>query len=252
MKIFSFTYLNVLFGARLKQFFNRLPFFRYNNYNTFLIIGHPRTGTSLLHTYLNSHDAVLSLNEPLAHSNDGKALFKAYSRFIKVVGFKYFYEYVLDIEKKNVLIQLIADHKIKVIKIHRLNYLRTYVSLCIAEKTNEWSSTGNVAMDLLNKQIYLTKEECLFAFAQYKNVELETDKILAQYHVPVYGITYESLVSDPISVMEGVELFLGVEPQIPVSLLVRQNPENMSELIVNYEELKTSFLKTEFEVYFED
>jgi hypothetical protein len=70
--------------------------------------------------------------------------------------------------------------------------------------------------------------------------------------VPVYGITYESLVSDPISVMEGVELFLGVEPQIPVSLLVRQNPENMSELIVNYEELKTSFLKTEFEVYFED
>jgi LPS sulfotransferase NodH len=236
----------------LKKLRNTIPFFKYQDYTPFLIIGHPRTGTSLLHTYLNSHANVLSLNEPLSYTTDGKALFKAYATFIKVVGFKYFHEYVLDIKKKNVLVQLITDHKIKVIKIHRQNYLRTYVSLCIAEKTKEWSSTSDRSTSLLNKQLYLTKDECILAFDNYKNLELSVEVLLAQYQTPVHEIDYEELVASPNKVMNGVYAFLGLSAHKPFSLLKRQNPEQLSALIVNYSALKMAFIGSDYEAYFED
>ena len=252
MNIFSFTYLSVLFRSRLKKLLNALPFFKYQAYTPFLIVGHPRTGTSLLHTYLNSHLNVLSLNEPLAYTTNGKALFKAYTRLIKVVGFKYFYEYIMEVEKKNVLVQLITDHQIKVIKIHRQNYLRTYLSLCIAEKTKEWSSTSNRTSVLVDKQIFLTKEECLLAFENYKKLELSVEVLLAQYKIPVHEIEYEHLVATPNEVMQGVYVFLGLKTHKPFSLLKRQNPEQLNSLIVNYPALKTAFKGSVYEAYFED
>jgi LPS sulfotransferase NodH len=251
MNILNPRYFQVVLKARIKWLLNALPVFKHKNYTPFLIIGHPRTGTSLLHTYLNSHSAILSLNEALAYTSDGKLLFHNYSKAIKVVGFKYFYEYILDAEKRNTLIQLVSDFKIKVLKINRKNYLRTYVSLKIAEKTKEWSSTGNTAFALGNKRIKLTKEECLNAFANYAATEKETDLILKQYSIPVYNITYEVLDNDPIAVMNGVQRFLGVVPQTVFSLLIKQNPESISELILNYQELKNEFKGSEFECYFE-
>jgi LPS sulfotransferase NodH len=249
---FPSKYLNVLLGARLKHLMNLLPFFKHNTYTPFLILGHPRTGTSLLHTYLNSHNNILSLNEPLTHTNDGEALFKPYSKLITVVGFKYFHEYILDEAKKTSLINLASKHKIKVIKIDRKNYLRTYLSLCIAEKTNEWSSVGKSELGIIRKQISLTKDDCIAAFNNYKNIENETEKILNQYNIPVFQINYEDLVENSIAKMTEVQGFLGVEYQTPISLLKKQNPESLNELIINYNALKNEFIGTTYESFFEE
>jgi LPS sulfotransferase NodH len=251
MNILNPIYFQVVLKARIKGLLNILPFYKHKKYTPFLILGHPRTGTSLLHTYLNSHSAILSLNEALAYTNDGKLLFHNYSKAIKVVGFKYFYEYILDAEKRNTLIQLVSDFKIKVLKIDRKNYLRTYISLKIAEKTKEWSSTGSTTFALKNKQLKLTKEECLTAFANYAAMEKETEVILKHYNIPVYTIEYEALDTNPIAVMNGVQEYLGVVPQTVFSLLTKQNPERISELILNYQELKNEFKGSEFESYFE-
>lgn len=250
MNIFSLKYLNTLLKAKTKQVLNILPFLKSNSYTIFLIAGHPRTGTSLLHTYLNSHWNILSLNEPL--SADSNVRFKKQSKLIKLVGFKYFYEYTEDVLKKNTLIELLKRANIKIIKIERKNYLRTYVSRCIAEKTNEWSSTEVKQDPIEYKKVILTKENCLQAFAEYQKYEQETDAIIKQFTVPVFETDYDSLVAEPEKTMYAVQNFLGVSQQAPHSLLVRQNAEPLTMLIANYNDLKTSFSGTKFEFFFED
>ena len=51
--------------------------------------------------------------------------------------------------------------------------------------------------------------------------------------------------------MFAIQKFLNVSPQIPQSLLVRQNVEPLNVLIENYYNLKESFSGTEFESFFE-
>jgi|GEM_PF-1988245 len=252
MNLFSAPYLQIVLKAKTKQLLNVLPFFKHTDYTKFLIVGHPRTGTSLLHTYLNSHWNVFSLNEPLTNTKDSKLLFKTYSKTIKAVGFKYFYEYTEDGSKKNTLIELLKSGNIKIIKIERKNYLRTYVSRRIAEKTNEWSSTEVKQHSLDHKKVILTKEACLYAFAQYKKNELDTDTIIKEFNIPVFETDYETLIQQPNEVMFAIQEFLGVSLQTPQSLLVKQNAEPLNELIENYTDLKTSFAGTEFEPFFNE
>ncbi len=52
--------------------------------------------------------------------------------------------------------------------------------------------------------------------------------------------------------MNKVQTFLGVKPQTVASLLKRQNPESVKELILNYEELKSAFKNTDYEIFFEE
>ncbi len=73
------TYFKLVWNARKKQLLNALPFYSYTGYTPFLIMGHPRTGTSLLHTYLNAHSGILSLNEVLSEVQDSQFLKKKYS-----------------------------------------------------------------------------------------------------------------------------------------------------------------------------
>lgn len=252
MSLFSTIYLNILIKAKIKRLLNVLPFFKRDDYTKFLIIGHPRTGTSLLHTYLNSHWNVLSLNEPLTHTTDSSFLFKKQSKLIKAVGFKYFYEYMNDEMKKNILIELLKSNTIKIIKINRKNYLRTYVSRCIAEKTNEWSSTSGKQYSVENKKVNVTKEACLHAFDAYRKDELKTQAVLTQYGAAIFEIEYNVLVAEPAKTMFAIQEFLGLSQQMPESLLVRQNAEPLHMLIENYNDLKKSFLGTAFEIFFEE
>lgn len=250
MNVFSAIYLQTQLKVKTKQLLNILPFFKRSDYTKFLIIGHPRTGTSLLHTYLNSHWNILSLNEPLGASVNKAVLFKKYSKIIKAVGFKYFYEYTGDAMKKSILIELFKRENIKVIKIQRKNYLRTYVSRCIAEKTNEWSSTNTKERSIERKKIVLTKEDCLQAFTQYRKDEEETNTIIKKFNVPVFETDYDTLVAEANDTMFAIQKFLGVSQQIPKSLLIRQNAEPLNELIENYNDLKASFSGSEFEYFF--
>jgi len=252
MNIFSATYLHILLKAKVKQVLNVLPFFKHSDYTIFLIVGHPRTGTSLLHTYLNSHWNVLSLNEPLAKNVNSKVLFKKQSQLIKAVGFKYFYEYTDDIAKRNILIELLKMSNVKIIKIERKNQLRTYVSRCIAEKTHEWSSTKEKQKSIEYKKIVLKKEDCLRAFAQYKKDEQDTDTISREFNTPVFKTEYETLIEQPNETMYAIQKFLDVPKYMPQSLLLRQNAEPLNLLIENYNDLKESFKGTEFEIFFED
>jgi LPS sulfotransferase NodH len=244
------NYFKILLIVKIKAFFDALPILKNKRYAPFLIVGHARTGTSLLHTYLNSHLNVLSINEPLSSKNNHQNLFSPKSILIKVFGFKYFYEYIFDVEKRELLNTFLRDNNIKIIKIHRKNMLRTLVSLKIAERTKEWSSVGDSKLQTENKQLTLTKQECLLAFENYKNAAYLTDEVIKQYKTPCIEIDYDTLVDLPEETMAKVQQFLGVSVSKPLTLLARQNPEDIKSLLLNFDELKQDFEHTEYQPYF--
>jgi LPS sulfotransferase NodH len=252
MKNFNRQYLRVFLTIKIKQALNALPFYKHTNYSIFLILSHPRTGSSLLHTYLNSHTQLLSLNEPLSQTADKSLLVKRYSKRIKAVGLKYFYEYMDDPIKKKLFIDLLHEPNIHIIKIHRKNILRVYMSLRIAQKTQEWSRTVSIKQSINSKKISLSKQECIEAFNQFEKWEQETQSILQNLTVPMFEIDYEILVEQPNETLFYIQKFLGVSKQKPFSLLQRQNAEPLKTLIENYESLKESFVGTPYEHFFEE
>ncbi|WP_299253220.1 sulfotransferase [uncultured Cytophaga sp.] len=251
MKIVSGRYLRVFLTIKIKQALNAFPFYKHTNYSIFLILSHPRTGSSLLHTYLNSHTRILSLNESFSVTADKNLLLKEYSKTIRAVGLKFFYEYMDEPIKKKLFIDLLSDPRMYIIKVHRRNLLRVYVSLRIAQKTQEWSSIAVIKETTPNKKISLSKRECIETFEQYAKWELETQSILKIHNTPVFEVDYETLTEQPNETLFQIQKFLGISKQKPISLLNRQNAESLNSLIENYDALKESFVGTAYEYFFE-
>ncbi|MGH8264971.1 MAG: hypothetical protein ACRET4_15940, partial [Steroidobacteraceae bacterium] len=68
---------------------------------------------------------------------------------------------------------------------------------------------------------------------------------------PVLPVWFEDMIADRTSVFDTVESFLDV-PRAPLAVAtVRQNPEPLSELIENYEELRVAFRDTAAAPFFE-
>ena len=98
----------------------------------------------------------------------------------------------------------------------------------------------------------MSKDECIQAFQDYKNQEYITNEIFQKYNVTTIEIDYNDIDKYPDQEMNKVQTFLGVKPQTVASLLKRQNPESVKELILNYDELKSAFKNTEYEIFFEE
>lgn len=244
-KMQKFLRLYLFLLSKIKQ----IPLFQKKNYPIFIILGHPRTGTSLLHTYLNAHPQLLSLNEALSDNTNLSTLLSPKPFFIKAVGFKFFYEYIKNEDKQLILFNLLKNWEVKIINIKRKNLLRVYVSLLIAEKTQEWSSIETHTKK--NKTIEINPLECEKAFYNYKSLEKIVDEFVTQSNAKIIEIEYESYTEFPDLYNYKILKFLGLNPIKLHSLLKKQNPESLENLISNYSELKEYFKNSEFESYFE-
>ncbi|MDX5347845.1 MAG: sulfotransferase [Hymenobacteraceae bacterium] len=256
------SYLRTISVIYLKRLANALPLWQQKQYTKFVLLGRGRSGTTLLHTYLNSHPNVLSLGElmhprhqhPLRHQNPIRYLqqygFKNYSPLIKAVGFKMFYEW----ESGNVQHPLWQTlHQIpdlKVIHLRRENKLRNLVSYKIARQSRQWSQEpGQKQVAAQAKAVTLTKEECIAVFEKMTAEEVFFDRFFKNHSK--INLTFEELTAQPNQVLQQVQEFIGVKPMQLVSLLQRQNPEPLQQLIINYDELKEQFRDSEWFRYFD-
>jgi LPS sulfotransferase NodH len=174
-------------------------------------------------------------------------IFKHHGRKIKAVGFKIFYKHPVYDHDGKVWQYLRGMDDLKVIHLRRENILRALVSMKIAKKTDIWKES-NGSKDMVDKQVELTLDECSNYFEQTRKWEQEANDRFADHHL--MELTYEELTSNYQMQMRTVQEFLGVEPMELQPMTAKQNPEALSELIVNYEELKTHFSGTEWGVFF--
>lgn len=241
------------------------------NYQKILLLGTARVGSTLLQSYLNKHPEIYCEGEIYntdhlkmygkadklkAQMNDDAIKFLAtygypkHSKKIKYAGFKLFYSHFKTEKTKAIWRYLIQNKEIKIIHIKRRNLLRNFLSLKIAVKTNEWRSF-NENSNSENKKTELTKEDCLYEFeSQYNTTRQIEQKFKNHKIIEVY---YSDLVNKKQETMNRIFNFLDTEPIfLPDPVLKKQNPERLSELILNFESLKSEFQHTPWESFFDE
>mgnify|MGYP001034688135 CR=1 FL=1 len=109
---------------------------------------------------------------------------------------------------------------------------------------------GSEDLPKKSKRIELSVAEAERAFRATRLREAEGDKRFGKH--ALLDIYYEDLVSDTRGTFHKLTEFLNVPYVPPSTKLLKQNPEPLSELIVNYQDLKTAFMGTEWERFFND
>ncbi len=246
-------YIKTLYVLYTKNFKNRSGSGS-ANYQKFLIIGLPRCGTTLLHTYLNSHPNILSSGE-VSFSDiqqNKKNFFPPLNSEIMAAGVKILLPY----DHNNVLLQSLlkfisAEPTLKIIFIKRANPIRIYISYKIAQQTKQWSNSvlekktsaeaRKVTVDIPDILRFLSDFEDNLNF--YQSSLKKT---------PLLQVQYEALSEAPNKVLTEVQSFLNVPHATLISLLKKQNPENFTILIKNYQELHYALSGTQFSKYLND
>lgn len=220
------NYLKTWFIVTRKRILRLLDQSKGEDYTKFAIICAPRSGSTMLHTYLNSHPAILShgeiirikLEQGVKEVSTREYIFMPISKRIKAVGVKLFYEYEgkegYDLPFREVL----SDESIKVIHLIRKDLRKQYESLKRARDSGVWSST----LKPKEQQPIEIPEEEYKQHEQMQTMVIKsiTDRLRGH---DIFETTYEELTDDPKNVLNKVQKFLGVEPRPLYTLLQKQS-----------------------------
>jgi len=243
---------------KLKFHFNKSNdyFFGNKNYKKFVIVSDSRTGSTLLMQLLNSHPEIITLGEEFKNL-DGKSCRKVWSdifrkrqKDIHWVGFKLFYFHPWKSNDQEVWNFLKADKEIVIIHLIRRNILRSFVSKQIGLKTRKWTENVNRPHLLSgnDKKVKLNPKDCLENFESIDEYIQQTNSQFKEHKL--ISIVYEDLDADKQKEINRLYRELGVQEIQISTIMKRQNPENLEELIVNYWEVKSAFSGTKWEYLF--
>lgn len=225
----------------------------------FIVLSRSRTGSNLLLSYINSHPNARSEGEIFAQVRGKNCLdiladaFGKQPRHINAKGFKLFYYHPLDANRDQTSClwdSLERNLNIHIIHLVRKNKLRTITSRKIAEKQNLWTGTRHdQSADVSEKQIYLSPVDVEKEFSEIERWESMAEERFQSH--PVVRITYEDLVDQPVESFTSIVAFLGLQYTDPASEFHRQNPEELSELIANFDELREYFAYSRWNTFFD-
>lgn len=243
-----------MFDSLLKQ----------KNYTRFIVLSRSRTGSNLLLNSLNMHPHIHAFGEVFRGGvNDGikaevlksaenyldKNIFKYYDKSIHAVGFKIFYQHPVWDQSGNVWNCLQGMDNLKVIHLKRNNILRSLVSQKIAFKTDVWKETdAKDGSSPLDRKVRLSKEECEENFKKTRAQEAAGDKMFCNHEV--LQISYEDLTNDYQDQMQRALAFLNVSTFELQPQTLRQNPEPLRDLLINYDQLREEFVGSPWQEFF--
>ena len=241
----------VLFDIAFSPF-DRLDF------KPFIVLSRSRTGSNMLISFLNSHPNIRAVEREIFSKLDGQnygdilaRVFAKQPYYIEAKGFKIFYYHPLDDRNEDIWNALVNMENLRVIHLKRRNILRTLVSRKIASLQDVWSTTASIGLDSSkNKAVSFTVQEVEDGIKQTRAWEKEGDEKFRNH--PLLLASYEDLVADPIGHFKKITEFLGVGYVRPQTNLKKQNPEKLSDLVSNYDELKSKSQGKEWRQFLED
>jgi LPS sulfotransferase NodH len=186
--------------------------FGHQDYLRFVILGHARTGSNYLLEALNRSLHVKVYHEIFGqHTREfgkdfDRTIAKLYCKappFCRALGFKLFYYHLTDEEWATFL----RHEDFRIIHLTRENRLRTIVSLDIAQKTDQWSTTSDTKATT-HKSIWLNPANIL---ARIENIQRNENLARTRFRQrPVLEITYEKMTQCPDEVFGKIADFLRV------------------------------------------
>ena len=220
------------------------------NYKKFVIISDARTGSTLLMGLLNSHPEIIAEGEIFKRLRNINSIelwndvFRSRPKKIRWVGFKLFYDHPWNSDDRTVWNLIEEDKDIVIIHLVRENILRSYISKQIGLKTKKWTENKKKPNTLTvdQKRVKINIEDCIANLSQIDQKERETrEKYKNHKLIPV---SYEELSNDKSKVMRCIFNELEVKNKILSTSMLKQNPEKLRDLIVNYEELYSALEDT--------
>lgn len=220
------NYLRTWLIITKKRLFRLADASKGEDYTRFAIICAPRSGSTMLHTYLNSHNEVLShgeiirikLQQGIEEVSIDEYVFMPISKIIKAVGLKLFYEYQNMDGYNKVFEEVLNDSDINVIHLMRKDIRKQFASLRKAEETGVWSSTlkkneGDEGVNIPDIE-YKEYEDNQKAIIQSVKERLKNHQVIEVY--------YEDLVDDPKVVLDNIQDFIKVDKKPLFTLLQKQ------------------------------
>ena len=189
-----------------------------------------------------SHQTIISIGSQHDYWNSSE-----YDRWWKDVG----KEPCWNSDKSNLWQYLKENKDIAIIHLKRNNLLKAKVSALTAQTTGNWGvgATGGIDKNNTLVKCELDFDECLQDFEASRRMEDETDDFFAEHKRLV--ITYEELVENTDNITNKIQDFLGLETQNLVVQTQKQATQPISEVIDNYQQLKTEFSNTSWSNFFE-
>jgi LPS sulfotransferase NodH len=224
------------------------------NYEKFVVIARARTGSNLLLSLLNNHQQIRAFGEKFSRlgNKNTKLIFNEIfpKKSTKTIGFKLFYYHPIDSEDKSIWEILKNDTNFKIIHLQRKNVLRTHISELIARKLDLWTDRGRSEIGLVKKKININVDE-FYRVLEKNEKQIEKVKNKFQQHKMI-DVFYEDLVDNRSKTMERVFDFLNVSNHDSKTDLIKQNPEKMNDLIMNYEELVEKLINSKYSFMLEE
>jgi LPS sulfotransferase NodH len=140
-----------------------------------------------------------------------------------------------------------ADRSLVIVHLKRRNMLHTLISLKMAFRTNRW---WNLKCNLrATTPVHLDPQECCRYFHMIERCVREADEAFSGH--PCMEVFYEDLAEKQDDTMRKIFAFLGL-PCVPVNTrMKKQILAAPWEAVDNYNELRSYFMHTRWELLFE-
>jgi len=224
----------------------------------FIILSHPRTGSTFLRNVLNQFDGVECdpelFNPYILKSNPEISKFpveylkKLYVSGGTGKGFKLQYNQALKDNLTQIWPYLIGEEDIKIIRLIRINKLKLLISLRKAQQVSEWNKFSELNRKKNKITLDITYQKCLYEFKRFTRVENEYHEKFKKH--PMLTITYEDLIQDYYKTIDSVKSFLNIDAPTPKSE-VKVKKLKLSDELTNYQQLKDKFKGSKWESFFE-
>ena len=145
----------------------------------------------------------------------------------------------------------------KFIVLHRKNYLRRAVSVQVGRETHQWhsrqkaSAPVKVAIDIHSFKTGIDQGPLLDLFRCLDENYHHLTQLLS--HNDALFLTYEDdILEDPQSAYRKVCNFIDVSDEAPDVVFYRTNPFKYEEIILNFDEIKTTLKGTQYSWMLDD
>lgn len=234
----------------------------------FIILSTQRTGSTFLHTSLNSHPRIESSDELFMPRNSKEDAYAVYRRMtwrrrvvhllnrqsivndylndfftsrpgVEAKGFKLMYGQVKRFPQVS---QWCKESDVRVIHLIRQNLLKVIVSRKVAKERGVYHSTKTLAPLRI-------RVDCRKLIPLLREVESQIDSYGKAFAYRSYiEVSYESLVANQAEESERILRFLDLNAMEPlVSNLKKVNPSSLYEVVENYQEMRDTLRGTTYE-----
>jgi hypothetical protein len=211
--------------------------------------------TGITGTYLIKHRAQPGFLDRLSAERDRDPVKFLYKIALdlqgkKAVCFKLKHDELILPECKTLRDEIVNDTDFRIIHLRRENLLRRYLSHFIANRVTHVTLAvhGQVAPEM--PRVELNPHECEKDFETIRSREAEFAELFAQH--PSFSISYEEMVAGDAEKMRALVDFMGVTPRELTTTTRRLGCDDLRQVIVNFEELRTYFAGTLYSKFFEE